>query len=132
MCAEIVQNGSLDSAETQIVRGSLNFDGAKMQLAFLRPGKSRVRTFFQRAPSRARSLFRRAPSRARARFRFHVIKQSVSAGNNQADCRQFRRVWLDMRLEENCVHMAFKMIHRNKWLTEFESQNFAVRHTNEQ
>src|SRR5258708_30214294 len=44
MCAEIVQNGSLDSAETEIVRGSLNFHGAKMQFVFLRRAPSRART----------------------------------------------------------------------------------------
>src|SRR5260370_9047991 len=37
-----------------------------------------------------------------------------------------------MRLEKNRVDMAFKMIQRNERFTKFESQNFAVGHTNEQ
>jgi len=44
MCAEIVQNGSLISAETEIVRVSLNFHGAKMQLGLFAAGPSRART----------------------------------------------------------------------------------------
>src|SRR5258706_8132404 len=66
MCAEIVQNGSLDSAETEIVRVSLNFHGAKMQLVFLRRAPSRARTRLRRAPRFTRSVQRKSRARSRS------------------------------------------------------------------
>src|SRR5258708_2235129 len=74
MCAEIVQNGSLDSAETEIVRVSLHFHGTKMQLVLLR-----------RAPSRARTRFgcaRRCSVRGQlVDYRAAGISQSNQPGN---------------------------------------------------